>query len=250
MDYANFKDARFCSNASFNWANFSDYANFNDAKFEGYAKFDNVTFKYGLFENASFGGKNKLSMSGTNYEKLFIKWKNLYQPKYALKFRNNGFLDKGEGENHLSYSDLAYNQLIENFRKLSFFEDADSCYYYYRNRCRERLDSIYKGIDWFLMLSYGYGVKPLRPLVWSIIFVLLFGFLYYFFGEIMGFTKATSPIEALNMSLTLLLSGTKLIEAPNYATTGALYWIFNIEKLLGSSLLALFILSVGRTIIR
>jgi uncharacterized protein YjbI with pentapeptide repeats len=250
IDYANFKDARFYANTSFNWAHFSDYANFNDAKFKGNAKFDNVTIKYGLFENTIFGGKNKLSMSGTNYEKLFVTWKNLYEPKYVLKFRNNGFLDIGEGDNHLSYSNLVYTQLIENFKKFGFFEDADGCYYYYRNRCREKLDPFYKGLDWVFMLSYGYGVKPLRPIGWSLFFLVLFGLIYAYFGNDIGFTGAISIFDGLNISSTLLLSGTKLIAAPNYATTGVLYWIFNFEKLLGSLFFGLFILSIGRTIIR
>ena len=117
MDYANFKDARFYGNSEFNWVQFHDYANFNDAKFKGIAEFNNVTFKNGLFENTRFGGKEKLSMSKTSYEKLFMEWKNLYKPKYVLKFGNNGFLDIGKGDNQLSYSNLVYTQLIENFKK-------------------------------------------------------------------------------------------------------------------------------------
>ena len=249
-DYANFKGAHFDANASFNWASFTDFANFEDAKFKGYAHFENVTFKDGLFENASFSGKNQLSMNRAQYEKLFIKWADLYKPNYTLNFRKYKFFDIGKGENHLSYNDTIYITLIENFKNLGFFEDADNCYYYYRIRYREKKDLIFKGLDCFLMLSYGYGVKPLRPLLCSLIFILLFGALYALIGEYIGFARAVPVWESLNISLTLLLSGTKLIADPEYAATGLLFWIFNLEKIIGSLYLGFFILSIGKMVIR
>ena len=112
------------------------------------------------------------------------------------------------------------------------------------------MDPFYRGMDYFLMLSYGYGVKPLRPLVMSLFILISFGLIYSYFGKDIGFKGTISMIDALNTSLTLFLSGTKLITDPNYKAMGLLYWIFNIEKLLGSLFFGLFIISAGRKIIR
>jgi hypothetical protein len=109
---------------------------------------------------------------------------------------------------------------------------------------------LYKQADWILMMSYGYGVKPIRPLVCATIFLLAFGFLYAIYGESMGITNPVSPIDALNMSYSTLLSGTKLVDNPNHAVTGLLYFIFCVEKLIGSFFFALFLISIGRTIVR
>jgi len=166
-DYANFKDAIFYANAFFNWTFFNDIANFNDAIFKGFGKFENATLKDGLFENTSFSGKDKLSMNGIKYENVFINWKDIYKPKRALKW----FLDIGGGDNYLSYNDTIYPTLIENFKKIGFFNDADDCYYYYRNQCREKLNPIHKIIDFFFMLFCGYGTKPIRTGIWFLVFI-------------------------------------------------------------------------------
>lgn len=249
LDYANFMDAHFYADAYFNWAYFNDYSNFNNAIFRGKAKFNNVTFKEALFENAEFLSKETLSFNGVKFEKLFTNWNNLYKPKYFVRCKNYGFFDVGTGDNYLIFNNSIYLSLIENFKKIGFFNDADECYYYYRIKSREKLTSIFKVLDSFFMLSYGYGTKPLRPLVWSLFFLFLFVILYIYLENI-GLMRSVPISETLNTSLTLLLSGTKLIADPKYSATGLLYWIFNIEKIFGSLFFGLFILSISKAIMR
>lgn len=246
---AYFRESEFDGNAYYRKSQFNQDADFSQSKFNGsIADFELAQFVGdAFFDDASF--KEELSLSRTKYEKLYIRWKSVTKSKYQWKFLENCrrtcslAYEKDHGE-------AAYLLLIENFKKLGFFEDADNCYYHYRNERRRDLPRSYKPADWVLMVFYGYGVRPIRPLIWAMIFFLAFGFLYATHGEVVGFTKAISPIDALNVSYTLFLSGTKLIDDPNHAATGTLYLVFTFEKLLGSLFFALFLVSVGRTIVR
>jgi hypothetical protein len=144
-----------------------------------------------------------------------------------------------------------YLSLIESYKSRCFFEDADDCYYIYRMERRCEMPTPYKPFDWILCVSYGYGVRPIRPLIWVVIVFIVFTLFYATTPGAIGITKAFSPIDAFNTSLTILLSGSQSIATPDYPASGMLpYWIFTLEKLLGSLFLALFLISIGRTIIR
>ena len=244
-----FRGSQFCGNASYRKSQFNRDADFSQSEFSGStADFESAQFLGdAFFDDTSF--KKSLSLSRTKYEKLYIRWKSVTKAKYRWKFLENWSrisslaYDRDHGE-------TAYLLLIDNFKKLGFFEDADNCYYHYRNERRRDLPRPYKPVDWILMALYGYGVRPIRPLIWAMIVFLAFGLMYATSGEFIGITKAIAPVNALNISYTLFLSGTKLIEDPNHAATGTLYLIFTFEKLLGSLFFALFLISIGRTIIR
>jgi len=233
-----FRESKFNQDADFSQSIFTgSIVDFESAHFVGDASFDDVSFK------------EKLSLSRTKYEKLYIRWKNITKSKCPWRY-----LENCSRISRLNYErdhgDATYLSLIENFKKLGLFEDADNCYYCYRNERRKDLPVFYKQTDWLLKIFYGYGVRPIRPLAWAVIFFLAFGLLFTTHGEFLGLAKTTSPINAINISYTLLLSGTKLIDDPNHAPNGILYLIFTIEKLLGSLFFALFLISVGRTIVR
>jgi hypothetical protein len=245
---ANFREAQFCRKAKYRKSQFYRDADFSRSNFNGSI----VDFELAEFMGDAFFDdveiEERFSLSRTKYEKLYIRWKSVTKPKYRWKILENWrrivlTYEKDHGE-------AAYLLLIENFKKLGFFEDADNCYYYYRNERRRDLPKLYRPADWILMVLYGYGVRPIRPLFWSMIFFLAFSLLFTTLGGVIGFTQAITPINALNVSCTLFLSGTKLIDDPNHAATGILYFIFTFEKLLGSLFFALFLISIGRTIVR
>ena len=240
---ANFSGSQFYNdvhfNGSFNGPAFFTDSLFNrsaifiDCKFNSDAFFDNsrftvIAFIKSQFNNDAFFGGARLGLlqlSFTKYDKLHIRWNNIGK---------------------LVYDDMTYLLLIENFKKLGFFEDADNCYYSYRIERRRNLPTLYKLADWILMNLYGYGVKPLRPLAGLVIVLIAFGLLYSYY-EIAGNTLG----DAFNTSSTVLLSGSQLIGTPAYPTSGILpYWIFTFEKLLGSLFFGMFLISIGRTIIR
>jgi hypothetical protein len=227
---ANFKDSQFSQGANFSDSRFCVSTNFSGSKFIGDAIFDGAIFN------------QNLSLNRTRYEKLYIRWKSIAIPKSQWRFLENGHMGS-----QLDYNDAAYLLLIENFKNLGFFEDADNCYYNYRIERRRELPTLYKPIDWILMALYGYGVKPLRPLVWLIILLVVSVLIHSasLFGNV-----GDSSWAVLNTSLTVFFSGTTLIEDPNHPATWMLYWVFTIEKLLASLFFGLFLISVGRTIIR
>jgi hypothetical protein len=235
----NFKEAQFEGDASFHNSQFDGYYTvFNLAQFKGDADFNSSRFKEDVFfENVSFSGV--LILNSTKYEKLYIRWRDISKTKHKQKI-----LEDWDQSCILAYEDTAYLLLIDNFKKLGFFEDADKCYYYYRNKHRQYIPTFYKPIDLILMGSYGYGVKPIRPLLWSVVFLLAFSVLY-------AITTIPSYVEAFNLSLLLFLSGAKLVETPAYPSKEmAYYLIFAVEKSVGTVLLALFVISLGKTIIR
>lgn len=268
---AHFRNSNFKGKLNSNRSNFEGDAYFKESKFEGDVYFRESKFKQNAdfsqstfsgniveFESTHFVGdasfndtsfKEKLSLSRIKYDKLYIRWKTITKPRYPWKS-----LEDCRRICRINYEDnhgeSTYLLLIENFKKLGFFEDADNCYYYYRNERRGHLPILYKPFDLILMIFYGYGVKPIRPLIWAAIVFLAFGSLYTVYGEYIGIPNPISLVDALNMSYSTLLSGTKLIDNPNSATTGVTYFIFTVEKLLGSVFFALFLISVGRTIVR
>jgi len=243
-----FRECEFHKEASFRKASYIHDADFSRSRFLGEASLESAhllgdTF----FTDASF--EEGLVLNLTKYEKLHIRWKSLTRPKYQWRY-----LECLERTSKLKFDDsdgeTAYLLLIDNFKKLGFLEDADDCYYQYRNERRPNLPAHYRPIDWILMVSYGYGVRPIRPLALSAGFFMAFALFYAAFGGFFSPAGAPSIAEAANLSLTLLLSGSKLIPDPNPAATGALYFIYTSEKLIGSFFFALLLISVGRTIIR
>jgi len=235
--YADFLISTFRGYADFNGATFNEVVNFSRAAFSGYASFDSANFV------------KSFSLNLTKYEKLYIRWRDITVPKYQWRILAKyqwKILENWRKVKQLDYDDATYLMLIENFKNLGLFEDADNIYYIYRTERRRNLPTPYKPIDWIIMALYGYGVKPLRPFVGLLIVLVAFGLLYSYFG-----IAGNTPLDAFNTSSAILLSGSQLIGTPTYPTPGLLpYWIFTSEKLLGSLFFGLFLISIGRTIIR
>jgi hypothetical protein len=175
-----------------------------------------------------------------DYERIYIDWSSI---KDIVKHLDNRI----------------YLSLIDAYKDRGFFEDADKCYFYYRNKLRPEVykdlsnwpNIFYRFFDWILEKSYGYGVRPLQPLaVFVILSFLAFGLLYIVSPELVGFSNNTSHIDAASINLQVFLSGTKLVDNPNYPAHGRLLWIFAIEKVLAALFFAMFVISFGRTIIR
>jgi hypothetical protein len=223
--------ATFNKNALFDSATFGNDAGFNGAKFKNDTSFIGARFKEdALFESVDF--ERELHLEKTRYKRLFVRWETISEKIYV----------KTASED---YDDTTFLLLIDNFKNLGYFEDADNCYYSYRKARRQQLPKIYRIFDWILWLFYGYGVKPLRPLGGLVVLLFAFVALYSYFG-----VAGNSTMDLLNTSLTLSLAGTKLIDDPNHPATWVFYWIFTVEKLLASLFFAMFLVSIGRTIIR
>jgi hypothetical protein len=170
---ADFSNVQFDLTADFSKAQFNQEAQFMDANFLDLS-FDNCLFsKDPFFDNAQINGT--LSLYRTKYDKLNIRWSSIHD---------------------LAYDDTAYYQLIENFKKLGFTDDASECYYSYRCKHREELFRQGKIDSWFFDLlawaTNGYGLRPVRPLGWSVLFIFLGG-VFFFVTKSISRSKGPEP---------------------------------------------------------
>jgi hypothetical protein len=165
---AYFAASEFYNELIFEFSTFLEPAYFNGCKFYGPTSFQYSTFKSNaFFLDAKFFDELNLKLTG--YDKLYLDWDNIIKFKYDEE----------------SY-DASYQSLIENFKKIGFMIDADNCYYQFR------VDQLLKGNsnDKFILpfnfgawIFYGFGKKPIYPLLWSIFFIILFGFLWWGIGS-------------------------------------------------------------------
>jgi hypothetical protein len=146
--------------------------------------------------------------------------------------------------------------LIENFKKLGYFNDADKAYYSFRNGNREYLSIPYKQLDWTLMALYGYGTRPERPIYWIIVVISICGFVFYLTnGTQKSNGQKISIQEALLFSTTALISGARAIgvfvsDPSDLKIVGNSRYLVTIERFLGLILFAHFLTALARTVIR
>lgn len=249
-------------------ADFSGGAQFGRSANFANAKFNITRFNYAHFnEDAIFQGatfkNNKLNLSGITFNRLFCRWNYL--------------------KNKLEYDEGAYLPLIENYKKLGYFDDANDCYYELRTEMAIRRSSIRDMLfDRLLDLSYGYGVKPWNAVYWSFGVIIILGFYYSRLTGVRNVTKETrfkkiqegntyeevrtemeqiktqkSLIEAFKFSATVFLSGTgKLLVDPPRDFEPKEGWhvtcfgsLFALERILGLLFITLFLYAIANTIL-
>lgn len=275
LQSASFFDSRFNQSAYFVWSQFNRFADFrysqfdqpayfSDSKFHQSAEFyrslfqketsfDRSYLKSADFNETKFSGDlsfegtkiDRLNLTRTGFSKVFLRWKSI---------------------GHLGYDETAYLLLMGTFKNLNFLEDANDCYYDYRNDRRATLPLLYQPVDYALMLLYGYGVKPDRPIIWSFVFIALFAGLFWWRQGILPVREGEpdeganrfSLLEAAAFSAMTLLSGGKLVfDPPEYKIAPGRPWrdvqiskaLFILERLLGMVLIIMFAIAVGKTIV-
>jgi hypothetical protein len=165
---AYFSGSEFYNKSKFEFSAFLEPAYFNNCKFYGPTSFEYSTFKSNaFFLDAKFFDELDLKLTG--YDKLYLDWDNIIKLKYNEES-----------------CDASYQSLIENFKKIGFMKDADNCYYQFR------VDQFLKGnsddkftspFNFGAWIFYGFGKKPIYPLLWSIFFIILFGLLWMRMGS-------------------------------------------------------------------
>ncbi|MDD1751682.1 MAG: pentapeptide repeat-containing protein [Methanotrichaceae archaeon] len=257
---AYFEGARFNNEAGFNESTFKNETYFDEANFAGVTHFYNSEFVGdALFQNATFS--EPLDLTRAKYDKLYIKWTNI--------------------KKELRYDESAYQQLIENFKKLGYVSDVDKSYYEFRvEQFRHPDDPVRRSADLIAWVTYGFGKQPIFPLIWSIMFVLLFGFVWWeidkgksdWFGidsmkpdeyeyssiEYVPISdrRWRNLLETLIFSATVFLSGTRLFVDPPpvpalKGMSGSLTKkLFIVERILGGCFTFLFFLTLTGMILK
>lgn len=228
-----FPKQRYIGNAEFYNTKFLKDAIFEGARFVGLANFNNTEISnIGEFEGAMFLGT--IGLNDARISSLKVQWNSI--------------------ENQLAYDERTYLFLIENYKKLGWFEDSDNCYYQYRKESMQRKEaSIPKIFDYLAWISCGYGVKITHAFFSFFIILIIFA-LYYF----IKIGHNTGLIE--NIKESIAFSGIILISAPRewypFGENRYIYLINKymyakiLERLLGWGLMAIAIVTLGKLLIR
>ena len=259
---AEFRDAQFNDIASFSGTQFNQTAIFHRAHFKLESFFNYAYFIEAEFDSCQFSKeafflgtqiKGPLSLYRTKYDTLNIRWSSIHD---------------------LAYDDTAYYLLIQNFNKLGFYDDARECEYSYRCKHREELFRQHKFDRWLFDLlawaSYGYGLRPVRPLGWSALFILMGGLFFFLTGSVVRSKASPSgkkplalrrkeekPEGKVSFYETLLLSATyftsgasSIISATptEFVPLGLGRYVVVILRLLGWIFFVLFLSSLTRTV--
>jgi uncharacterized protein YjbI with pentapeptide repeats len=154
----NFEESKFNKAVSFKNAAFHGGCNFKLAQFEKTADFEDSSFDAPVdFLGARFD--NYIYLSGIKFVSIQLTWDSLSEK--------------------LVCDGPTYATLIKNFKDLEQYEDADDCYYQYRDwrRVNGPLEWA-KILDYIAWLSCGYGVRWHYTIFSGILVMILFG-LYY-----------------------------------------------------------------------
>ena len=166
---AGFDSANFLQDASFDHAQFSQTADFDSANFHQEAYFRNSSIKNAIFQDIQFDEDatfdnvkiENLSLKGSNVEKLDIRWSSIQD---------------------LAYDDSAYVLLRKNLDMRGYLDDASECEFTYRCERRAYLWEHDFGrwiFDFLAFATYGYGLRPVWPLGWSMAFILMGGLFFF-----------------------------------------------------------------------
>jgi hypothetical protein len=255
--YVNFDSCKFNSNANFlgskinsstyfTHSEFNGIANFSDSKFTKVTSFNGSQFiKEALFEGADLDCT--LYLTRTKYDKLYIRWRDI---------------------KNLGYDDAAYLSLIDNFKRLGYFNDANDCYFAYMDNSKPTL-------SYYVAKSLGFGVRSDYIVEFAILTLIIFGF-FYSYGYYMDPRSRTSYKRAFFLSL--MFSAMALFSLPRevfpsgnkYDASGnnydklmeshlylfpegtariSLRLVFASERLIGWGLLILFINTLSRVML-
>jgi uncharacterized protein YjbI with pentapeptide repeats len=259
--YADFYRSTFEDHADFVQAQFSSDCEFSGTRFEKRANFNRILFKKQAYFEDSY--IDLINLTRADYGRLYLHW-------ISIK--------------SLDYDEGAYLFLIKNYKNLGWYNDANRCYYDYRNAVRKNWLTSNAAIlrtrnpnraNWFIdtiqLILYGFGMKPLFPIIWSGFLVLSFGLFFLQKNcllklinekriidsgeessdvaiEIMKRKAQIRYLDAFHFSLLTFTSGFTIFLQPSveYELTSHTRWAI-IERLLGSLFIALFITAIGKT---
>ncbi|OPY52249.1 MAG: hypothetical protein A4E49_01909 [Methanosaeta sp. PtaU1.Bin112] len=265
---AGFDGALFLGRTSFPTATFLAMVSFTSARFQEEAFFEGTVFaKTADYSTAIF--QKGISFAGATIDKMRLL---KAQISSQISLQNAEF-NRLEARwpvlcNHLRYDGETYLSLARNYRNLEWFEDADDCYYHYRRASQAaksftiqeeqaRKINWSKLLDGLAWISCGYGVRPRYTVFLSGFFILLFAFLYWQgMGIVVEPLNGSEYIQGQNEELTFLdnlyfsaMVFTAKTQVKWYPV-GVYRYLATLESILGWLLLALFLVSLGRTMIR
>ena len=237
---AYFSGAEFQKDALFGLTKFQDIASLQSAKFDSDLNFKGASISTMLLDKAKFGKDSRIILNDTDFARFKAHW--------------------NEIEEHVVWDQGAYLALVNNYHGLGWSADEDNCYYQYRRLNQGKKQwSWSKTIDLLAWLSCGYGVRPGYAVAWSLLTILAFALLFWR-GD--GIRRSAKPLNeaaekdsipervtirnALFFSTMVFLSQGPI----DFLPVGRHRYYVILEGILGWLLLALFLVTLGRVMIR
>lgn len=147
-----FSGTQFCGNALFDGVQFMGPSDFSSARFDKDLAMNNTKISTMVLDGSTFNEESRLFLAKADINRFMVRWSMI--------------------KDILSFDNSAYLSLVKNYRDLGLNE-ADDCYYQYRYVSQNLKSWDWsKGIDILADISCGYGVKPDRPVICSLILVL------------------------------------------------------------------------------
>ena len=220
--YAHFGSVEFKENVGFSNAGFNKYIDFTAARFGKNLDLNRAKINI-MILLSNFGMDSKILLDNSDFTRIDVRWSWI--------------------KNHIHYNGAAYLSLIKNFKALEQFEDADDCYYQYRELVRNNplssgqsfWSKIYDNISWF---SCGYGVRPDYTIWIMVIIIYLSGIVF------LGIDK--SLLECYYISIMTFVG----FSSNNIQLVGYFKLIELILAVSGYLFLALFVVVLARRMIR
>ncbi len=239
-DAAYFSGAEFQKDAFFGLTKFQDIASFQSALFDGDLNFKGGSISTILLDKAKFGKNSRIILNDTDFARFKAHW--------------------NEIEEHVVWDPGAYLALVNNYHGLGWSADEDDCYYQYRSLNQGKKQWGWsKTIDLLAWLSCGYGVRPGYAVAWSLLTILAFG-LVFWRGD--GIRRSAKPLnepaeedsvpERVTLRNALFFSTMVFLsQGPiDFLPVGRHRYYVILEGISGWLLLALFLVTLGRVMIR
>lgn len=252
---ANFSDSHFQEDAGFSESQFQGEANFSRAHFGTEANFSRARFNDADFGRARFDKNLNLSNAKIYTLRLsdaiFADGSNIYFKDFnfnRIVVRWNSIRD------HLPFNGSVYLTLIKNFRNLEQFKDEDNCYYQYRKEKQARTKKIFpRLVDGLVWLSCGYGVRPSHTVLLSVVIMVIFTGIFWA-SSALQFSAATASHHAGSISLydALYFSSMMFLgrNPQNLSIVEGYEYLTVVETLLGWLLMALFLVTLSKVMLR
>ena len=246
LEEADFRSVQFCKEAFFRGTQFTGTANFSCSNFQKNLYLANAKIQVMRLFDAVFAGQ--IDLHNANFARLEVRWPTLCQ--------------------HLAYDGAAYLSLAKNFRNQEWFEDADDCYYHYRRMSQSGKTLVFrekmlikinwsKLMDGMAWISCGYGVRPRNTVFLSCFLIILFALLFWMGDGIVveplnGAGPSIASPESLNFLDNIYFSAMVFTAKTQvkWFPVGVFRYLATAEAVLGWLLLALFLVTLGRTMIR
>jgi hypothetical protein len=241
--FSDFANVIFDSVAFFPASKFADNAYFIEAEFNQDLDLEDARINSMQLDNATFGTDSMINLKGADFTRLAVPWSTI--------------------KDRLEFNGAAYLALVKNYKNLERFDDADDCYFQYRQISRDNepwgWSKLSDVISW---LSCGYGVRVSYTAFWCFFTILFFGVVFWAGNgmrrfehiglEIPGCADAiqkqrVSLVDAMYFSVAMFTTS----QAPvNNYPVGVYRHLAMFEGILGWFFLGLFVVVLSGVLIR